>query len=43
MPVAELIRYFNAAGLADCRPTHDPRRVAYNSPILFGESHENRQ
>ena len=28
---------------ADCRPTHDPRRVAYNSPILFGESHENRQ
>jgi hypothetical protein len=28
---------------ADCRPTHDKRRVAYNSPSPFGVRHENRQ
>lgn len=28
---------------ADCRPTHDKRRVAYNSTSPFGARHENRQ
>lgn len=28
---------------ADCRPTHDQHRVAYNSASSFGAPHENRQ
>jgi EAL domain-containing protein (putative c-di-GMP-specific phosphodiesterase class I) len=28
---------------ADCRPTHDKGRVAYNSASLSGVRHENRQ